>query len=204
MKKKRILFFMVLFCFSILFCACEEQEEICIAQEEAAVREEAGMESETAVQSEAIWIDVCGAVKKPGVYKLQADSRVFEAVKAAGGFTKEADVQWLNQAALVADGEKIQIYTMEETAEMKAQGESSPDAGEVSSDNKEEASGKINLNTASLEELQRIPGIGQVRAQAILDYREESGKFQNVEEIQEVPGIKGKTFEKMEEYITVK
>lgn len=61
----------------------------------------------------------------------------------------------------------------------------------------------MNINTADVTGLQEIPGIGQVRAQAIADYREENGKFQSIEEIQEVPGIKGKTFEKIQNYITI-
>ena len=139
-------------------------------------------------------------MKAPGVYELDKSSRVFEAVEAAGGFTEEADTAWLNQAAVVTDGQKIQVYTREETKEMEEQGREPVLQSEVLEEEKE---GKINLNQASLEELQEIPGIGEVRAQAIVDYREEAGAFGSIEEIQQVPGIKGKTFEKIEEYITV-
>ncbi len=151
-------------------------------------------------QQEKIWVDVEGAVKTPGVYELDKSSRVFEAVEAAGGFTEEADTAWLNQAAVVTDGQKIQVYTREETKEMEEQGREPVSRSDVLEEQKE---GKINLNRASLEELQEIPGIGEVRAQAIVDYREEAGAFGSIEEIQQVPGIKGKTFEKIEEYITV-
>ena len=89
---------------------------------------------------------------------------------------------------------------MEETQVMKDQGIVSYEEEKAAS---EEENEKININKASVEGLQEIPGIGEVRAQAIADYREESGGFKSIEDIQEVPGIKGKTFEKIADYITV-
>ena len=152
-----------------------------------------------------IWIDVSGAVKTPGVYRLKENARVFEAVQAAGGFSENADTQWLNQAALLVDGEKIQVYTLEETRQLKEQGAIQPgcvsDTTEVS-DTESGGGSKVNINTVDAAGLQEIPGIGEVRAKAIVDYREENGLFGNIEAIQEVPGIKGKTFEKIRNYIT--
>lgn len=153
-------------------------------------------------EEKRIWVDVGGAVKNPGVYQLKENARIFDAVNAAGGFLDTADIQWLNQAAAVKDGEKILVYTEEETRILKEQGEK-PDSTVVSEqeENLEESS-KVNLNTATLAQLQEIPGIGQVRAQAILDYREKAGRFDSIEQVQEVSGIKGKTFEKIAEYIS--
>lgn len=203
MKKKRIIIEILLFLCVFFLLSCGKEEEILIEQppesaEEAIVSEKTVLEEE---MKKSIWVDVCGAVNCPGVYELEENSRVFEAVKAAGGFAENADKEWINQAAVVKDGAKIQVYTAEETAEMKEQGIHAEDM-EESQEERDKVS-KVNLNTASLEQLQEIPGIGEIRAQAILDYREEKGKFQNIEEIQGVPGIKGKTFEKIEEYITV-
>lgn len=194
----------------LCFTACGgEKEEILIGQseelsgtdreEETEKVQEDELEEEKAPASK-IWVDVSGAVKEPGVYALEENARVFQAVEAAGGFTEEADSQWLNQAAEVSDGEKIQVYTKEETTALREQGISQIPESE---ENQESGNGKININQASLEELQEIPGIGEVRAQAILDFREESGGFQSIEDIQQVSGIKGKTFEKIEAYITV-
>ena len=168
--------------------------------------QETGNQEKTPAKPDFIWIDISGAVNKPGVYRLCKDARLFEAVDAAGGFTEQADTQWLNQASVLSDGEKIQVHTKEETENMKADGmlaEKSASVMEHTGDEKREEAGKINLNTATLEELQKIPGIGEVRARAVLSYRDEIGSFHTVDEIQQVPGIKGKTYEKIADYICV-
>ena len=104
----------------------------------------------------------------------------------------------------MGDGEKIQVYTKEETRRMKDQGIRQPAQTQESQSAGEEAAKKVNLNTADSQELQTLPGIGETRAEAIIAYREETGGFGSIEEIQNVSGIKGKTFEKIEDYITVK
>ena len=167
--------------------------------------QQAGADEENGTQEEEqIWVDVCGAVNSPGVYRLLKGARVFEAIQAAGGLSEAADSQWLNQAAEVGDGEKIQVYTKEETSQMKDQGIRQPAQTQESQSAGEEAAKKVNLNTADSQELQTLPGIGETRAEAIIAYREETGGFGSIEEIQNVSGIKGKTFEKIEDYITVK
>ena len=135
----------------------------------------------------------------PGVYCLKQGSRVFEAVQEAGGFLENADTTGINQASVLSDGEKLQIYTIEEVQQMEVQ----PEMFSGSSENTE-SGGKININTADLTELQEIPGVGEKKAQSIMEYREACGGFQNIEQLQEVPGIKGKTFDKVKDYITVK
>lgn len=209
----------------IVLSACQgEKEEILIGRDEALsqeidheeAEEQEGSEDSPEKEGEKtadiepgekvlpnVWVDVSGAVKNPGVYELAADSRVFQAIEAAGGFTEEADVQWLNQAEPVSDGEKILVYTREEIQALKEQGVFFSWKKQETADSGTGEQGKININQASLEELQEIPGIGEVRAQAIIDYREEAGGFGSIEDIQQVSGIKGKTFEKIEAYITV-
>lgn len=195
----------------ILAASCSaEKKEILIGQSQEMGQEQAAESEEDSDEGEesgdggeekaTVWVDVCGAVKEPGVYELEEDSRVFQAIEAAGGFSENADTLWLNQAAVLSDGEKIQVYTLEETQAMKDQGIVSYEEEKAAS---EEENEKININKASVEGLQEIPGIGEVRAQAIADYREESGGFKSIEDIQEVPGIKGKTFEKIADHITV-
>ena len=178
MNRKKSMLLLTIFWIAVIFGSCDNKEE----------------------ETSAIWVDVSGAVKNPGVYKLENDARIFQAIEAAGGFSEDADLQWLNQAAEISDGEKIFVYTKEETQTLKEQGISSEQEKE-NAEKAEEA--KININQASLEELQEIPGIGEARAQAIIAYREETGGFGSIEDIQQVSGIKGKTFEKIEPYITV-
>lgn len=207
-------FFLV---FSLCLCSCKKQgteiilDDVGQENQENLPKEEVQEELKEAAEQEilteptSIWVDVSGAVAKPGVYELPENARVFEAIEAAGGFLEQADEQWLNQATTLTDGEKIQVYTKEETEAFKAQGMTSEEgaARQESAVSKEERAGKVNLNTATLKGLQEIPGIGEVRAQAILDYRQQAGGFKSVEEIQEVPGIKGKTYEKIADYICV-
>lgn len=212
-KKKRILWFFLIVC-SLCLCSCQKQgTEILVEDTVQKISEEEEPKEDTVQKKETtptkpanIWVDVSGAVANPGVYELAEHARVFEAIEAAGGFLEEADTQWLNQALVLKDGEKIQVYTREETEELKSQGISAQNA-EVQQESLfsggEKSSGKVNLNTATAEGLQEIPGIGEARAKAILEYRQQIGGFQNIEEIQQVPGIKGKIYEKIVDYICV-
>lgn len=161
---------------------------------------------------EVIYIDVSGAVRNPGVYTLSPESRVYEAIEAAGGMTEEAEPKVLNQARLLKDGEKITVYTRAEIEEGKgpaaeaSAGHGIP-ADETAGDGRESSlepvSGKVNLNQADKNLLMTLPGIGEVKAEAILRYREEKGGFRSIEEIQQISGIKSKAFEKIKDRITV-
>ena len=137
-----------------------------------------------------IYVHICGEVNNPGVYELAEGSRIFEAVEAAGGFTEEAAQASLNLAQVISDEEQIVILTQDEAAE-KARLE------------REQAAGIVNLNTASKEQLMTLTGIGESRAEDILRYRQESGGFQAIEEIMNVPGIKESAYLKIKDSITV-
>ncbi len=150
--------------------------------------------------SSAIYVYVCGAVQTPGVYELQDGMRVYEALAAAGGFREDADTGWLNQAALVQDGQRLYVYTQEETQTLSADASQMEVDGLVSGST---ANGKVDLNTASKETLMTLPGIGEARAEAILAYRSEHGRFASIEEIQNISGIKSALFEKIREKIMV-
>ena len=163
--------------------------------------------------AQQICVFLCGAVNRPGVYYLKEGARLYEGIAAAGGFSQDADENWWNQAAVMADGSRIQIYTREETEVFRESGQGpGSDAGAAASIGESgavpeaaqsaESQGLVNINTAGQEELQTVPGIGEVKAKAILAYREEHGEFSSVEEIQQVPGIKGKTYEKIKNYIS--
>lgn len=135
-----------------------------------------------------IYVHVCGAVKEPGVYTLSEDARVFEAIKAAGGVTSDACEEALNQAELLKDGQRIYILTKNEWEEEKETAEQASD-------------GLVNINTADESGLCELPGVGGMRARAIIQYRQEHGSFQAIEDIQNVPGIKSGLFEKIKDYI---
>ena len=163
---------------------------------EVMITEEIPSESETPeTESSAalICVHVCGCVAVPGVYYLPEGARVHEAVEMAGGMTEDADSQYINLAKEAADGSKIYIPSIEEAAAGIV-----PEEEAVS-----EADGLVNINTATLEELKTLPGIGDVKANAILAYRESAGSFSSIEEIMNVAGIKESSYEKIKNFIKV-
>lgn len=167
-------------------------------------------QSEKETQTEG-YVYVCGAVQRPGVYPIHSDMRVFEAVGLAGGFLDEADKNWLNLAGHLQDGQQLYVYTADETARMEQEG-MQPGGNAVQAERTEVPGGaagagmaekKVNLNTADLETLMTLPGIGRVKAEEIIRYREEHGGFSRTEEIQNIPGIKQAVFSKIEDRIAV-
>jgi len=157
-----------------------------------------------------IYVHVCGAVEVPGVYELEAGSRVYEAVEAAGGFTETADDGYVNQAQLLEDGVKLVIPTLQETeALLNAESMAGTYGVLAESKNPEGSSatdqnaGLVNLNTASREELMSLPGIGETRADAILKYRTGIGVFTSKEQIMEIDGIKSGLYTKLQDKICV-
>lgn len=152
------------------------------------------------IQAE-IFVDVCGAVANPGVYEMDADSRVFQVIEAVGGFLPEAASASVNQAQPVSDGQQIYVPTQEEVEEgtMPAVIQQTETAGDS-----DMAEGVVNINTADADILKSLSGIGDAKAQAILAYREEYGAFSAIEEIMQVPGIKESTFSAIKDKITVK
>lgn len=200
MKARNILFIVLMGIISLIFSSCNfPKEETVIVEQPEEKLNKLETEEDSVKEEFWIWVDVSGAVNTPGVYRLKRGSRVFEAIQEAGGFQENADTAGINQASVLSDGEKLQIYTIEEAQQM----ELSSEKFSISQDNTD-AKGKININTADLSELQEIPGVGEKKAQSIMEYRELNGNFQSIEQLQEVQGIKGKTFDKVKDYITVK
>ena len=155
--------------------------------------------SATEALAPAFVVHVCGEVVNPGIYELPAGSRIYEAVKAAGGFTENAAEESVNLASPIEDGVQIRIYSKDE-AETLAAGAAPFDGFEASGEGKEPV---VNLNTATKEELMTLSGIGESRAEDIIRYREENGGFQNIEDIMKVSGIKDAAFQKIKDRITV-
>lgn len=164
-------------------------------------------------EAELVFVHVCGAVVSPGVYGMEAEARVYEAVSCAGGLREDAAGEAVNQAQKVTDGERIYIPTREEVeAGLTLQAETDmiqPEKGangstdEVGGVRTGNTDGKLNINTASFEELKTLNGIGDTRAESILKYREEHGGFQTIEDLMNVEGIKEGVFEKIKDRITV-
>lgn len=139
-------------------------------------------------------VHVSGAVANPGVYQLLPGSRVHEAVMLAQPLP-EADIDALNLAAPLADGQKVSVPRKGEGEEVgTAQTLTAPSTS---------SGGKINLNTASLTELDSLPGVGPATAQKIIDYRTQNGGFKSVEELTQVSGIGPKKMENLKDLVTV-
>lgn len=141
-----------------------------------------------------VCVYICGAVANPGVYELPEGSRVIQVIEAAGGLSADADMLLVNQARIVEDGEQIRIYTKEEALGADLQ---------IQTDGGKTADSKININTADIDDLMTLPGIGEAKAEAIIEYRDAQGSFQTIEDIMNIPGIKEAVFSKIKDKITV-
>ncbi len=151
-------------------------------------------------------IHICGEVKDPGVYQLEEGSRLYQAVEAAGGFSEEAAKDYLNMAQTVSDGMKIVVPRAEDLVGLEAYGLEDvflQGGGQSQSGNAGSDSGKVNLNTATKEELMTLSGIGESRAEDIIRYRTDYGPFETIEEVMQVSGIKDAAFAKIRDDITV-
>ncbi len=153
-----------------------------------------GPSDPTTVSGAVIFVHVLGAVRRPGLFELGVDARVIDAVAAAGGLTETADPAGANLARRLSDGE--QLY-------LPQRGESVPEAPAASGQTGDSASGqKVNLNTATVAELDTLPRIGPMMAQRIIDFREANGNFATVDDLRGVTGIGEKTFEGLKDLIT--
>jgi competence protein ComEA len=151
-----------------------------------------------------ILVHVTGAVLNPDVYSLPEGSRVGQAIDAAGGTYKDADLSGLNLAAPLQDGERVHIPFQRPT--QSPFDEVTPGGSEPSAQNETPipaSPGLININTATLSELDTLPGIGEIKAQSIIDYRNANGPFESIEDILAVTGIGPVTFDGIKQLITV-
>ncbi|MDK2902323.1 MAG: competence protein ComEA [Clostridiales bacterium] len=160
-----------------------------------AVSNEKGNDESADIQKEqlqTIKVYVSGSVNKPGVYELSDGDRVEAAIQAAGGVSSDADMSGINLAQRLKDEDMIYVPKVGEAA------------SSVISRNAQQKDGKIDINSASIEELDKLPGIGPAKAQKIIDYREQTGPFKAIDDIQQVSGIGPATFENIKDLIVAR
>lgn len=172
-------------------------------------------------KEEKIKVDIKGAIKNPGVYEINSNGRVADAIEISGGLTNDADTSIINLSKNLTDEMVIIIYTKEEVEEM-LKGTTSIKYIEKECicpkiendacidnviDNKPDTNTsneqKVSLNSATIDELMQLPGIGEVKAKAIIAYREENGGFKSIEELLEVNGIGESTFNKIKDQLSL-
>lgn len=163
--------------------------------------------SKDETEEEKIVIHVTGSVKKPGIVRLKEGSRIEDAIDAAGGLTENADITKVNLAYILEDGTKIKIPCVtdenieEEEILSQDSGENVVEKENTSLNSKEK---NVNINKASVSELQSLPGIGASLAERIVEYRKQNGRFSSIEDIKNVNGIGDSKFENIRDLIVVK
>lgn len=157
------------------------------------VQEAAAVEPEPSPEPKLLVVHVAGQVANPGVYRLTDGSRVQDAVAAAGGPSAQADVEAVNLAALIADGQKI---FLPEPGQALPSGQSGSASGGG-------VPGKVNLNTADRQTLESLPSVGPVKAERIISHRETHGPFTSPRQIMEVSGFGPKTYESLKDLIAL-
>lgn len=192
----------------MVFFGCGKDSSAYFEEEHSDEEENISMDTEQmeedVVECESVCVFVCGQVKYPDVYELQADARICDAIEAAGGMTDKASTEYWNLAEKIQDGQKIYVPTEKEVKQsLEGNLEQMPPSGEYDKVGEAIDDGKININTASLEQLMTLSGIGESRAQGIITYRTEHGAFTKVEDIMNVSGIGNAIFSKMKDQITV-
>ena len=183
----------------VSFAACSGLTKPAVFEVSTSSSSEVGKDSDASDcstdQATSIYIHVLGEVVSPGVYELPEGSRAVDCIEAAGGFTDDADQSSLNLASVVSDGQQIRVLSITEavSGSIEATGEASTS----------QTSGKVNINTATLEELETLDGIGPSTAQKIIDYRTQNGYFSAIDDITNVAGIGEKKFAAIKDDIVV-
>ncbi|WP_314353893.1 ComEA family DNA-binding protein [uncultured Granulicatella sp.] len=160
------------------------------------------VEETTAMMPQNCYVDIKGEVLHPGVYEFSCESRMQEVIKKAGGFTNEADETKINLAQKITDQMQIIVPNLHSKQEGGVTEETSGKATSSNTTLSNSKQGVININTATLEELQTIKGIGKKKAEAILQYRKEHGAFRSKEDLLQVKGIGKKALEAIESQVT--
>ncbi|MFL2099394.1 helix-hairpin-helix domain-containing protein [Desemzia sp. FAM 23991] len=169
------------------------------------MQEEESMKAESAEgiteEGQDLYVDVKGAVSNPGVYQVTSDMRLMDAIELAGGFLISADQSQINLALKLTD--QMVVYVPLIGEEAKEITDETSLSGNLNGNESEEKEGTVNINTADAVELQTLNGIGEKKAEKIIQYREENGSFQSTDELKNVSGIGDKTFEALKDFVVV-
>ena len=165
------------------------------------LEEDTSIINEDSIDRNKIIVEIKGEVAKPDVYQLEEGSIIKDLIDMAGGVTEEADLSKINRAEELLNHELIIIGNINDETESSVVQNSSTSSS--NGNNSDKGSTLININTADLEQLKGITGIGNIKAQSIIDYREANGGFKSLEELKNVDGIGDKTFEKIKDQITL-
>lgn len=160
------------------------------------------VEETTTMMPQNCYVDIKGEVLRPGVYDFSCESRIQEVIKKAGGFTEEADETKINLAQKISDQMQIIVPNLHSKQENGVIEETSGKATSSNTNSSQSKQGTININSATLEELQTIKGIGKKKAEAILQYRKEHGPFRTKDDLLQVKGIGKKALEAIESQVT--
>ena len=176
----------------------------CYMQEKESIQLDAASQAVSQEDRAEITVYVTGAINKPGVVTVREGARMADAVKACGGLLPTADGEKVNMAQVLKDGQQVRVPEKAgaETAAAAKSGNANP-AAKSSTSSKAAPSGTVNINTASAEELDTLPGIGPAMAQRIIEFRETEGAFTAIEDIKKVKGIGEAKFEKMKDKICI-
>ena len=195
--KKKFITILLLMLMGVCPAGCGSAQEYISEQLERAVEDKGQNVSVddaavTAPEIHEICVHISGAVKNPGVYHLPGGSRLIDAIGLAGGFSADADEDFLNLASAVEDGLKYHVPTKEETEGLVLPADTAV------------SDGRIDINHAGADELMQLNGIGEGKARAIIAYREEHGAFATIEDIKKVSGIGESTYAKFKDDITAR
>ena len=202
--KKTVIFLFLILCMTAVNTGCQKKQETDFILENPKEHtdkqtegnkdiKEGKSDSEKEKSTENIFVYVCGAVQKPGVYELLPGQRICDAIEAAGGLSEQAAGDSLNQAEVLSDGQMLRVLTTEEAATVQP----GQETAESSRD------GRVDINTADASALMSLPGIGQSKADAIIAYRNEHGAFKTPEELMNISGIKEGVYQKIKDSIKV-
>ena len=199
-NRKTIIIILIIMAITLIYYiySTKENEEIeSFEQTNEIIQNDTEMEE----IKEKIKIHIAGAVNKEGLYELEEEQRIADAIEIAGGLKNDADLSDINLASKLEDGMKIYIPTVNETTNENINTENT--YATQNSNTQEKATDKININTASESELDTLRGIGPSTALKIIKYREENGKFKSIEDIKEVSGIGESKYEQIKDLIKI-
>lgn len=193
MFHKRMSFVWILIAICILVGCNNDEVQMSVEEERVDCNQvQSDSSKEPLLEQEIIYVYVCGRVMHPGVYKLNCDARICDALEAAGGVALDGNGEMLNQAEHVLDGQTLYVPGVDEQEAIQKDELAAIDAD-----------GRINLNTAAVADFMTLPGIGEAKAMAIVQYRDDVGGFTCVEDLMNIPGIKEGVYNKIKDKVKV-